>query len=210
MQRTAESMSAPTFEQLRIPAALILIIVALFIFLPRGDEDPEPAAAGSAAGSTAAIGQPGGAVTETPPPTPIPTATVAPTPKPTPKPTRTPRPTPEPTPVAVAGGNFRAEVLACRSISGATCNGRVGTLPAGSGSLTALVRFTDANAGDTIAVTMSGPGGTIAGAPFVLQGGGDGYYYSTFSIGGLPNGGYTLIATRNGSEVAQTSFQRGR
>ena len=49
---------------------------------------------------------------------------------------------------------------------------------------------------------MSGPGGTIAGGPFTLQGGGDGYYYSTFPAGGLPDGEYTLIATRNGTEVA--------
>ena len=90
-------------------------------------------------------------------------------------------------------------------IAGDNCIGRLGTLPARAGSLTALVRFTDANAGDAIAVTMSGPGGTLAGGPFRLQGGGDGYYYSTFPVGGLPNGEYTLIATRNGNEVASTS-----
>ena len=196
-------MSAPTFEQLRIPAALILIIIALFIFLPRSDDDPIATAAGPEVDATPTAGEPGGAVTDTPPPTPIPTATVAPTPRPT----RTPRPTPEPT--AVAGGDFRAEVLACRSVSGSSCNGEVRTLPAGAGSLTALVRFRDASAGDAIAVTMTGPGGTIAGGPFTLQGGGDGYYYSTFSIGGMPDGRYTLIATRNGTEVAETSFRRG-
>jgi hypothetical protein len=209
MQDTDESMSAPTFEQLRIPAALILIIVAFFIFVPGGDRDPEPTAAGPAQGSTATVGPPGGAVIETPPPTPIPTATVAPSPKPTPRPSRTPRPTPEPTQAAVAGGEFRAEVLACRSISGSSCNGEVARLPGAAGSMTALVRFTDANAGDAIAVTLSGPGGTIAGAPYTLQGAGNGYYYSTFSVGSLPNGRYTLVATRNGSEVARTSFQRG-
>jgi hypothetical protein len=207
MHDSDESMSAPTLEQLRIPAALILIIVAVFIFLPGGDKDPDPnpTAAGPVAGSTATAGEPGGAVTETQPPTPIPTATVAPTPKPT----RTPRPTPEATEAAVAGGDFRAEVLACRSIAGASCNGEVAQLPAGAGSLTALVRFTDASAGDAIAVTMSGPGGTIAGGPYTLQGGGDGYYYSTFSLAGMPNGRYSLVATRNGSEVARTSFERG-
>ena len=203
MQDRDETMTQPTFEQLRIPAALILIIAAVFIFLPRGDDDPTTTA-GDVADSTATAGQPGGAVTVNPPPTPIATATVAPVLGPT----ATPGPTPEPI-EAVADGNFRAEVLACRSLSGPNCNGRVGTLPAGAGSLTALVRFTDANAGDSIAVTMSGPGGTIAGGPYTLQGGGDGYYYSTFPVGGLPNGQYTLIATRNGTEVAATSFRRG-
>jgi hypothetical protein len=203
MQDPDEPMNQPTFEQLRIPAALILIIAAVFIFLPRGDDDPAATAAGPAA-STATAGQPRGEVTETPPPTPIPTSTVAPVIGPT----ATPKPTPAPT--AVAGGNFQAEVLACRLTAGATCVGRLGTLPTGAGSLTALVLFTDASAGDSIAVTMSGPGGTIAGGPYTLQGGGDGYYYSTFTVGGMPNGRYTLTATRNGTEVAATSFQRGR
>ena len=197
-------MTQPTFEQLRIPAALILIIAAVFIFLPRGDDDATTTAAGTP-DSTATAGQPGGAVTVTPPPTPVATATFAPALGPS----ATPEATPEPT-EAAAAGDFRAEVLACRSISGSSCNGQLGSLPAGAGNLTALVRFTDANAGDAIAVTMSGPGGTIAGGPYTLQGGGDGYYYSTFSIAGLPNGQYTLIATRNGSEVAETSFRRGR
>lgn len=203
MQGPDDPMTQPTFEQLRIPAALILIIAAIFIFLPRGDDDPT-ATAGDPAGATATAGQPGGAVTVTPPSTPLATATVAPRPRST----ATPRPTPAPTPVA--GGNFQAEVLACRMIAGSNCIGQVGTLPARAGTLTALVRFTDAIAGDSIAVTMSGPGGTIAGVPYTLQGGGDGYYYSTFPIGGLPNGQYTLIAARNGTEVAETSFQRGR
>ena len=203
MQDPDEPMTTPTFEQLRIPAALILIIAAVFIFLPRGDDDPT-ATAGGPADPTATAGQPRGAVTETPPPTPIPTATVAPVLGPT----ATPKPAPAPT--AVAGGNFQAEVLACRLAAGSACVGRLGTLPSRAGSLTALVRFTDANAGDSIAVTMSGPGGTIAGGPYTLQGGGDGYYYSIFTFGGLPNGQYTLIATRNGNEVATTSFQRGR
>ena len=205
MQDPDEPMTQPTLEQLRIPAALILIIAAVFVFLPRGDEDPTTTAEDSAE-PTATAGQPGGAVIDTPAPTPIPTATdtVAL------GPTATPRPTPEPTAAPVAAGSFQAEVLACRTIAGSSCNGQLGTLPASAGSLTALVRFTDANAGDAIAVTMSGPSGTIAGGPYTLQGGGDGYYYSTFPAGGLSNGEYRLIATRNGSEVAQTTFRRGR
>ena len=71
------------------------------------------------------------------------------------------------------------------------------------------MRFTDASAGDAIAVVLDGPGGTIAGGPYTLGGGGDGYYYSTFNLGGMPGGEYQLIATRNGSEVAETTFRRG-
>jgi hypothetical protein len=194
-------MSEPTFEQLRIPAALILIIVVAFIFLPRGDDDPTTAVAPVTV-SSPTVGQPGGAVSETPPPTAVPTVT--------PAPTRRATPTPEPTAAAVAGGDFRADVLACRSSSGARCNGELDVLSARADSFTALVRFRDATAGDAISVILAGPAGTIPGGPFTLQGGGDGYYYSVFSVGGLPNGEYTLIATRNGTEVAETSFRRGR
>jgi hypothetical protein len=191
-------MSEPTFEQLRIPAALILIIIVAFIFLPRSGDDGQTAITATlAAPATPTAGQPGGAVTATTPPTPQPTLTPAPT----------PAPTPTTTPVA---DNFQAEVLACRAIAGSSCIGRLGVLPARAGTLTALVRFSDARVGDAISVALAGPGGTINGGPYTLQGGGDGYYYSTFTIGGLPNGEYTLVATRNGSEVAQTSFQRGR
>lgn len=200
-------MSEPTFEQWRIPAALILIILVAFIFLPRvGGEQPTassetPASAGPNAG------QPVGAVTSVAPTTAPATATPVQTPAATatPAPTATPRPTATP----VADNGFEAEVLACRSISGPTCNGELDAVPAAAGAFTALVRFTDANAGDAIAVVLAGPGGTVAGGPFTLQGGGDGYYYSTFSLSGLPSGRYTVVATRNGTEVAQTSFRRG-
>ena len=191
-------MSEPTFEELRIPAALILIITVAFILLPRsGDEETTATIATPAARSSPTAGQPGGAVTATAPPTPQPTLT----PLPTPAPTLTA------TPVA---DNFQAEVLACRLIAGSNCIGRLGVLPARAGTFTALVRFSDARAGDAISVALAGPGGTLDGGPYTLQGGGDGYYYSTFTIGGLPNGEYTLVANRNGTEVAQTSFQRGR
>ena len=153
----------------------------------------------------ATAGQPGGAVLATPAPTPI----ASPTDALALGPTATPEPTPEPT-QAPAADTFQAEVLACRVIAGSNCIGQLGTLSSRASILTALVRFTDANAGDAIAVTMSGPGGTIAGGPYTLQGGGDGYYYSTFQAGGLPNGEYTLVATRNGTQVAQTTFRRGR
>ena len=192
-------MSEPTFEQLRIPAALILIITVAFIFLPRsGDEEPTTTTGAPAARSSPTAGQPGGAVTATVPPTPL--ATLTPQPTSTPKPTATP----------VADNDFAAEVLACRVIAGPNCIGQFGVLPARAGTFTALVRFSAANAGDAMSVELAGPGGTIGGSPYTLQGGGDGYYYSIFSIAGLPMGEYTLVATRNGTEVAQTSFQRGR
>jgi hypothetical protein len=192
----------PTLEQLRIPAALVLIIAAVFTFLPRGGEGgPAAATVPPAARSSPTVGQPSGEVIETPPATPIPTLT--------PAATRDATPTPEPTPAPVAGGDFEAEVLACRSTSGSECNGRLGTLPADAASFTALVRFSDANAGDAISVILEGPGGSIGGSPYTLQGGGDGYYYSIFNVGGLPTGEYTITATRNGAEVATTSFRRG-
>jgi hypothetical protein len=100
------------------------------------------------------------------------------------------------------------EVLACRSISGSSCNGQLGRLPADAGSFTALVRFTDSNSGDQISTTLDGPSGRIDGFPATLQGGGEGYYYSEFQAGGLPAGEYTLTATRNGQVVAETSFRK--
>jgi hypothetical protein len=193
-------MSRPRFEQIRIPAALILIIAAAFIFLPRGSGAPEAAAATPQA--SIVIGQPGGEVSASAGssistgPTPVPTAS--------PAPTATPEPTPEP----VAQDGFEAEVLACRSISGSTCNGQLGTLPAGASSFTALVRFTDATAGDTLNALLDGPSGRIDGFPYTLQGGGDGYYYSQFQAGGLPAGSYTLTALRNGETVATTTFRK--
>jgi hypothetical protein len=195
-------MSEPTFEQLRIPAALILIILAAFVFLPRLGGTPASATATPSA--TIVVGQPGGEVTS-PVAAASPSPATTPSPAPTATPTTTPRPTPQPGPDL-----FTAEVLACRSISGSACNGQLGTLRGDDSSFTALVRFTDANAGDAIGVILDGPSGTIAGGPYTLQGGGDGYYYSVFSVGGLPRGDYTLTATRNGTEVATTSFRRGR
>jgi len=197
-------MSGLTFEQLRIPIALVLIVIALFIFLPRGD-DTEPAATFATPAPTIVVGEPGGEVvsSDTPPPA----ATATPVPTITPAPTATPTPAPTPQPVAQDG--FSAEVLACQSTSGSTCNGQLGTLPPNAGSFTALVRFTDANAGDAINAVLDGPAGTISGGAYTLQGSGDGYFYSTFSAGNLPAGQYTLTATRNGNPIATTSFARG-
>ena len=99
-------------------------------------------------------------------------------------------------------------MLACRSISGSNCNDQLGTLPADAGSFTALVRFSNANAGDTMNAILTGPAGTIPGGAYTLQGSGDGYYYTTFTAGNLPAGDYTVTATRNGTEVAVTTFTK--
>jgi hypothetical protein len=198
----------PTFEQLRWPIAIALVVIAAIVLWPRGG-DAEVVASPS---PSIVLGEVGGEViptepeaTATPAPTPIPT--VAPpsaTPEPTPEPTE--EPTPE-EPAAQPDG-FTAQVFACRSISGSSCNGQLGTLPPSAGAFTALVTFTDANGGDLMNAVLTGPGGTIDGFPYTLQGGGDGYYYTQFQAGGLPAGDYTLTATRNGQPVAVTSFRK--
>jgi hypothetical protein len=193
-------MSGLTFEQLRIPVAIVLVLAAAIIFWPRGGDD-EPAADVETPSASVVVGQPGGEVLQSSAPaaTPLPTATSV----------ATPSPTPTATPATADQPGLSAEVLACQSISGDVCNGQLGTLPPGAGSFTALVRFTDASAGDTFNAVLSGPSGTIPGGPYTLQGGGDGYYYSTFTAGNLPPGDYTLTAVRNGADVATTTFTRG-
>lgn len=193
-------MSGLTFEQLRIPVAIVLVLAAAIIFWPRGS-DGEPAADIASASPSVVVGQPGGEVLQSSAPaaTPVPTAT----------PVATPTAAPTATPATADQPGFSAEVLACESISGDACNGQLGTLQPGAGSFTALVRFTDASAGDTFNAVLSGPSGTIPGGPYTLGGGGDGYYYSTFTAGNLPPGDYTLTAVRNGEEVATTTFTRG-
>lgn len=191
-------MSPRQLERLRLPAAFLLIVVAAFIFWPRASA--EPAVADPTAGPSVIVGQPGGEViagSPTQAPTPIPTATPAATPAPTAAP-------PPPPPV----DTFTAEVLACRSISGSSCNGRIERLPPNARSFTALVRFSDAVVGDAMNAILSGPGGTLAGTPYPLQGSGDGYFWAEFVVAGLPAGDYVLTATRNGVEVAVTGLQK--
>ena len=193
-------MSPGRLERLRLPAALVLILVAGFVLWPRGAD--APTALVPSASPPVIVGEPEGEVapvpSATPTPTLIPAATAAGTPVPTPAPTSPP----------VAADAFTAEVLACRSISGSNCNGQVDVLPAGATAFTALVRFTGANAGDLLNAIVSGPGGTIAGSPYALQGGGTGYFWAEFRVGGIPSGDYVLTATRNGVEVAATSLRK--
>lgn len=196
-------MSRSTLEMIRWPVAVGLLLVAAFVLWPRGTDD---ASAEASPMPSVVLGEVGGGIL-----TPSPEA--SPPPETTPIPTLSPAATPEPTPEATAtavpqADGFTAEVLACRSISGSACNEQLGTLPADAGTFTALVRFTDANAGDQMNAVLDGPSGTIAGFPYSLQGGGDGYYYSQFQAGSLPAGQYTLTATRNGEPVAVTSFTK--
>lgn len=199
-------MSRSTFEIIRVPAAVVLLALAAFVLWPR-DGDAAPAADTSPTPSVV-VGQPGGEVIPTTP-APSPSESSSPIPTVTPAPTATPAPTPEPTQAPVADG-FGAEVLVCRSISGSTCNDRLERIPPNLATFTALVRFTDAQAGDVINAVLSGPAGTIPGGAYTLQGGGNGYYYSTFQARGLPAGEYTMTATRNGEAVATTRVVKGR
>lgn len=205
-------MPRTTLEQLRLPIALVLLVIAGFLFFPRGGA-PSPASGDATPSASVIVGELEGEVLPTDEVSDAPAAseaaTTEPTPDPTPEPT--PQPTPEPTPAptpapATGGGGF--QVAACRSISGSTCNGPLGTLPAGANQFTALVTFRAANAGDTLNVILTGPAGTIPGGAYTLQGSGRGYYYSTFQAGNLPGGTYTLTATRNGAEVAVTTFSK--
>jgi len=196
-------MSRSTLEQLRLPVALLLIAVAAFVFWPRGDG--ESTSANATPSSTVVIGQPGGeaipaSVAPSVAATPIPTVSAAASPA------TTATPTPAPAPEEIDG--FTAEVLVCGSISGSECNDELSTVPSDASSFTALVRFTDANGGDSLNAVLSGPSGTIPGGAYTLQGGGDGYYYSTFQAGNLPGGDYTVTATRNDTEVATTEFRK--
>jgi len=193
-------MKSQTFEQLRVPIAVGLVLVALFVFWPRDADGGSPLSAETESPGIV-VGEPVGGVIEQSPiatseATPIPTVTAAAT--------ATPEVTPDPGP-----DTFTAEVLACHDIDGSRCRGELDEFPRRASSFTALVRFEDARAGDTISVRLTGDGVTIEGGPFTLAGGGDGYYYSRINYGDLPDGEYTLIATRNGDEVARTHLRNG-
>jgi hypothetical protein len=191
-------MSPRQLEPFRVPAALLLVLLAVFVFWPRGAADP--ASAGPTPAPSVIVGEPGGEVV-------VESATPAPSPIPTQTPAATPTPTVAPPPPPPAD-TFTAEVLACRTISGSSCNDQIERLPPDEGTFTALVRFTDATAGDAMNAILSGPGGTLAGTPYPLQGSGDGYFWAEFVVDSLPAGDYVLTATRNGVEVAATGLEK--
>jgi len=181
-----------TFEQLRVPLAAVLFVIALFFLWPRGDEALQ--ATEASASASVIVGEAGGEVVSIATPTPPP-------PTPSLGPTATPDPTPEPP------DTFSADVFACRDLDGSRCRGSFDRFPRRGDGFTALVRFEDARAGDTISVTLTGPGTEIIGGPFTLEGGGDGYYYSEIASGDLDDGEYVLAALRNGEEVARITLR---
>jgi len=199
-------MSSETFERLRVPIALgvALLLLAGYMILRR----VEPESGSASPTATIVVGVPGGGVVATsatatpspslaPSPTPVVTASPAPTP--------TLAPTLAPTPPAE---EFVAEVLACRSISGAECNDEIERLRPQDETFVALILFDNLIAGDVINVILDGPSGPVEGGAYAFPSGGPGYYYSTFAIFGLPSGRYTLTALRNGEEVARTELRR--
>jgi hypothetical protein len=184
--------------------ALLLVLAAAAGCSPT----PDAASPDGGATPSVGVGEIGGEVTSSGPltgPGPGESPGTESTPAPTVAPT--PAPTPPPTPAPQQDG-FTAVVRACDSIAGDRCRNEYGTMPAGVSGFTALVTFTDANAGDTINVVLSGPAGTFPGGAYTLQGGGDGYYYSNFTVPNLSAGTYTLTASRNGSDVATTTFTK--
>ncbi|CAN5815719.1 hypothetical protein BH20CHL8_BH20CHL8_01760 [soil metagenome] len=195
-------MSSETFERLRVPIALGLALLLLAGYMILRRVEPESGSASPTA--TIVVGVPGGGVVTAPPTA---TASLSAAPSPTPVVTASPAPTPTlaPTPPAE---EFVAEVLACRSISGAECNDEIERLRPQDETFVALVLFDNAIAGDVINVILDGPSGPVEGGTYALPGGGRGYYYSTFAISGLPSGRYTLTALRNGEEVARTELRR--
>jgi hypothetical protein len=190
-------MPPNSIEQYRWPLALALLLVAAFFLWTRASGDADAPATPPSPSPSIVVGELGGEV--------LATATPAPSDTATPTPILTPAPSPSPTREA---DGFDAEVLACRSISGSRCNDQLGTLRPNEATFTALVRFTDARAGDVLNAILSGPGGTVEGGAHALGGGGDGHYYAQFQAGGLPAGDYTLTATRNGEEVATTTLRK--
>jgi hypothetical protein len=198
VQEADGEMGGMTFERARIPLAAVLLGIALFALWPRDGGGGQATAEESA--RAAMVVEVGGEVVLEP--------TVAPTPVATPVPTAEPTPEATPVPTPPQPDTFTADVLACRDNDGADCRGEFERFPRRGESFTALVRFEDARAGDTISVTLTGPGVQINGGPFTLEGAGDGYYYSRITYGDLDRGEYVLAALRNGAEVTRTTLRQ--
>jgi hypothetical protein len=198
-----------SFDDVRLLGALGLLLVLGIVFIPRA-ADAQPGGAGEPQPENALAGEPAGtawpveALAEGPSligDASAPSATPQPTPPPTPTPS--PTATPEPTPVVAESGTG-ADIMACRSIAGASCQGEL-TQTQGLGSFTALVLLSDTRSGDVVQAALIGAGGTFSGGGYTV-GGGDGYYYSTFAIGGVPRGEYALVATINGVEMDRANL----
>lgn len=196
-------MSRETIDRLRVPIALgvALMLLAGYLFLQRADADSDSGATGPSA--SIVVGEPGGGVV-----TPSPSPTLAPSPSPPVEPTPSATPSASPTPAPTPEGPFTAEVMACRSISGAECVDEISRLRDRDETFVALVLFDNAVSGDVMNAILDGPSGPIEGGAYALPGSGRGYYYSTFAVGALPDGQYTLTALRNGEPVARTELKK--
>jgi hypothetical protein len=106
-----------------------------------------------------------------------------------------------------AADGFTAQLLACSSISGSTCNGEIGAIPP-SGSFVALVLLTATQPGDVVEVVMTGPSGTFPGGPATVAGG-NGYYYVQYGVTGLAPGTYEITVLRNGQPAATLALSKG-
>lgn len=198
--------TTPSFETLRLPIALALVAIVALVVVTRPGSDETAVQASPTPGVMAVDG--GGAVASPDEGTQAGEPTAAPTPEATPEPTPRPTPVPTPVPTPAPAGSFSAQVLACGSIDGPRCEGELDRLPRDVNRFVALVRFERASAGDVIEAVLSGPGGTVSGGPYALQGSGDGYYYTEMHISGLGDGTYTLTAFRNGTAVASRELVR--
>ena len=194
-------MSSVTFDRLRLPIALGvgLMLLAGYLFLQRAEAD----STADAPGASIIVGEPGGGVvTPAPTPTPSPSPVSAPA-TPTAMPTASPVPTPIP-----PEEEFVARVMACERISGDECNDEIRRLRDRDDTFVALVLFDNARKGDVMNVILDGPSGPIEGGAYALTGSGRGYYYSTIPVSGIPDGQYTLTATRNDEPVARIELRK--
>lgn len=194
-------MPSDTFDRLRLPIALGvgLMLLAGYLFLQRAEAD----STADAPSASIIVGEPGGGVvTPAPTPTPSPSPVSAPA-----TPTATPTATPVATPIPPEE-EFVARVMACERISGDECNDEIRRLRDRDDTFVALVLFDNARKGDVMNVILDGPSGPIEGGAYALTGSGRGYYYSTIPVSGIPEGQYTLTATRNGEPVAQIELRK--
>lgn len=177
--------------------------VVLTLALAACSTSQGPTASPRASGSPRIV--PGPVIGEVRPGSPAP---ATPSPAVSVTPAATPRATPEPEPEpAVAADGFSAQLLACASLSGSTCNGQLSAIPA-QGSFVALVLLQGTQPGDVIEVVMSGPGGVFPGGPATVAGG-DGYYYAQYGLSGLAPGTYEITALRNGQPAVTIVLPKG-
>lgn len=185
--------SAPPLAFIALGALLLLAVGgAAFGALSGGEASATPSPTTSLATVTPSptplvVG--GGSAWPAETPTAVPTATPVPA---TPSPTATPRP---------ADGD--ASLAICRDQRNGQCVDELQQVR--DGGFVLIVAFEDAAAGDTFAFRVEGPDGEVVNGASIPVGGGAGRAWSTFR-GGLADGDWTAIVTRNGAEVARADF----